>query len=352
MIPISPQQLKKKLDQDENIFLCDVREPSEYQEWHITGSINIPLSELPQQLTSIPKEKTIITICAHGLRSEKARQFLSQQGYTALTMAGGMVAWNSVYDLALFSISAGEIIQFRRIGKGCLGYMIISNGKALVIDPTVDISVYTDVAQKKGVMIMGVLDTHTQADHVSGSRRLADAAKAVYYSADKSNKFEHQSLRPGDAISCGAVKLQVLSTPGHTAESMTFLAGDAAFTGDTLFVDSVGRPDLGEDLSRNAVSLWESLQSLFQLPDTTLVLPAHYDLKMLVTKNIPIMASLKDLQSRLPQSKEGFMSFITGDKPPKPANFEVMVSLNRGLEFMDEEEIRELEAGPNKCAVK
>ena len=350
MNTISPQQLKEKLGQ-ENIFLCDVRELHEYQDWHIAGSTNLPLSQLSQQLILIPKEKTIITICAHGIRSEKARQFLSQQGYTAFTMAGGMVAWNSVYDIAIIPISEGEIIQFRRIGKGCLSYMIISKGKALVIDPTLDISTYREAAQEKEVKIIGVLDTHTQADHISGSRKLADETNAVYYSADKNNKFQHQSLRSGEVISGGAIRLQVFSTPGHTPESITFLLDNIAFTGDTLFVDSVGRPDLGENLAVDATLLWESIQQLLQLPDATGIFPAHYNQKVLVKKNVPLTISLGELRSRLPQSKEEFITLVTSNAPPKPANFEVMVNINRSLEFMDEEEIRELEAGPNRCAV-
>jgi len=257
MNTLSPQQLKEKLGQ-EDIFLCDVRELHEYQDWHIAGSTNLPLSQLSQQLTIIPKEKTIITICAHGIRSEKARQFLSQQGYTAFAMAGGMVAWNSVYDLALLTKPTPEIIQFRRIGKGCLSYMIISNKEALVIDPTIDFSIYIDAAQQRDAKIIGVLDTHTQADHVSGSRKLADETNAPYYSADKRNRFEHQEL--GKSIPCGKVPLQPFFTPGHTPDSTTFLLDNIAFTGDTLFVDSVGRPDLGENLDVDATRLWESIQ--------------------------------------------------------------------------------------------
>jgi rhodanese-related sulfurtransferase len=95
MTTISPQQLYEKLGQ-EDIFLCDVRELQEYQDGHIAGSTHLPLSQLSQQLILLPKEKTIITICAHGIRSEKARQFLVQQGYMALTLVGGMEAWDEV----------------------------------------------------------------------------------------------------------------------------------------------------------------------------------------------------------------------------------------------------------------
>ncbi|MDO8657090.1 MAG: rhodanese-like domain-containing protein [Nanoarchaeota archaeon] len=94
MNTISPQQLYEQLGPD--LFLCDVREPFEYEEGHISGSVNIPLGQLSQKLKCIPREKTIITICAHGIRSERARQFLSEQGYAALTLVGGMQAWDEL----------------------------------------------------------------------------------------------------------------------------------------------------------------------------------------------------------------------------------------------------------------
>lgn len=97
MNTISPQQLKNKLAKKENIFLCDVREPFEYEEKHIFGGMNIPLRQLSQQLKMIPKEKLIVTICAHGIRSKRAQEFLSQQGYKTLTLVGGMQAWEEVY---------------------------------------------------------------------------------------------------------------------------------------------------------------------------------------------------------------------------------------------------------------
>ena len=97
MATISAQQLKEKLDSKENLFLCDVREPFEYQEDNISGSVNIPLGQLSQQLKIIPKEKLVITICAHGIRSKRAQEFLSQQGYKALTLVGGLKEWKEVY---------------------------------------------------------------------------------------------------------------------------------------------------------------------------------------------------------------------------------------------------------------
>ncbi|MBI2146114.1 MBL fold metallo-hydrolase [Candidatus Woesearchaeota archaeon] len=350
MSTITPQELNEKMEK-EQLFLCDVREPYEYEQWHISESNNIPLSQLAQRITSIPKEKTIITICAHGIRSERARQFLSQQGYTAFTMAGGMVAWNSVYDQAVFSTSTSEILQFRRIGKGCLSYMILSGNEALIIDPTIDTSIYLEAARERKVNIVGVLDTHTQADHISGSSKLAEAVGAPYYSADANNRFTHKALTPGQVISYGAINVQAISTPGHTPESMAFLLDNVIFTGDTLFIDSIGRPDLGEDLLGNATQLWESVHTLFRRPNSTTIFPAHYNPTVKVQKNVPLTITLGNLQSRLPlQSKELFISAITANRTPKPENFEVILAINKGLEFAEDEELRELEAGPNRCA--
>lgn len=348
---ISPQQLYEKISSSSDLFICDVRESFEYALWHVFESVNIPLSTLLQRLPEIPKDKIIITICAHGIRSQRAQQFLTKHGYAAMSMAGGMVAWTSVYDLVVIAQPQYELLQFRRIGKGCLSYMVISDGEAMVIDPTIDIYIYQEAARQKGTAIVKVLDTHTQADHVSGSRTLADASNAVYYSPDSSNRLHHQVIVDGETISCGKIQIIPLSTPGHTPESTTFLLDKIAFTGDTLFINGVGRLDLGDDLSHHAALLWESLQKLSRLPDDTLIFPAHYSDLTSIKKNIPLAVPLGEIRQLLPlHNKEEFIRSLSSQQSPKPVHFETIVEINRGRQSVEKEEIQELEAGPNRCA--
>src|SRR3989344_1621509 len=160
---INPDLLKNKINNKEQIFILDVRNKLEYENWHIKEAVNIPLMQLQQNLNIIPKDKEVITVCAHGVRSEQARQFLILNGYKVKTMFGGMVQWNSVYDITKINTQNEkiEVLQFRRVGKGCLSYMIIDNDKAVLIDPTIDIEVFIKTAKEKNTNIITILDTHT-----------------------------------------------------------------------------------------------------------------------------------------------------------------------------------------------
>ena len=93
---IEPEELKRKMKNNENIFLLDVRTPEEFEEYRIAGSINIPINDLEERIDEIPKDKEIITICEHGNRSLRAAYVLNKNGYKALSLTGGMEAWNSI----------------------------------------------------------------------------------------------------------------------------------------------------------------------------------------------------------------------------------------------------------------
>ena len=93
---IEPGELKKKLENKENVFLLDVRTPEEFEEQRIKGSVNIPITELQERLNEIPKDKEIITICEHGNRSLRAAYFLNKKGYKALSLTGGIEDWNKL----------------------------------------------------------------------------------------------------------------------------------------------------------------------------------------------------------------------------------------------------------------
>src|SRR6266540_1920961 len=138
MIEIKPNELKKKIDSNDDIFILDVRTPQEYESWKLSYDKHdtpkfIPVDTLmtyhSDLLAEIPKDKEIITICAHGNRSTIAANMLSKLGYNVKSLSGGMAGWNKVYDVAEVPVpndAPFRIWQIRRISKGCMGYMISS----------------------------------------------------------------------------------------------------------------------------------------------------------------------------------------------------------------------------------
>ena len=354
---LAPAALKTMLDAGAPLLVLDVREPDEFDGWNIPGSVNVPLGDiLAGASVAAAPDASVVTVCASGSRSEMARQVLARRGVRALNLSGGMVAWNGVYDVARLEAAGARVLQFRRVGKGCLSYMVIADDEALVIDPTADVDEYLRAADAARARIVAVLDTHAHADHVSGSRMLVARTGARYVAPDEVGAaVPHETARPGADVPVGGARVRVLETPGHTAASVTYLLGDVAFTGDTLFVESVGRPDLGQDGAENAAVLWRTLQErILQLPDATRVLPGHYGDAVTLQKGAPVAETLGNLRARLAplaMDEPTFVAWVVSNRLPKPANFGQIKRINKGeLQVEDPASLRWLEAGPNRCA--
>ena len=231
--------------------------------------------------------------------------------------------------------------------SGCLSYLIGCGraGRAVIVDPGRDrVPEYLRLARKKGLTISHIVETHTHADHISGNRDLADAARApilVHRAAGVA--FAHEAVSDGDEIRIGDVRLTVAHTPGHTPDSICLLVSDLArgaapwfvLTGDTLFVGSVGRPDLGG--ARAAEDAWESLQRvLLPLDDSVEVYPAHgagsaCGRAMSAKSGSTIGFERRFNPALQLRDRAAFVDFLLRDLPPKPPSFEKIVGKNRGL---------------------
>jgi len=225
-----------------------------------------------------------------------------------------------------------------------------------VIDASLDPQVYQRVADTHGWRIRTVLETHVHADHLSRARALAAGAGArLCLPATDRVAFEYTPLDDGDIVGVGSAGLRVLHTPGHTPESTSYLLDDRAlFTGDTLFLAAVGRPDLeasAEQARLRARVLHASLQRLAGLPPETVVLPAHTS-EPVPFDRLPVSAALREVQERTPllrETEQTFVSQILARLPPTPPNHHRIVALNEAGTLPDDP--TELEAGANRCAV-
>jgi len=176
-------------------------------------------------------------------------------------------------------------MYFEQFYLGCLAhasYMFGSQGEAVVVDPQRDVEIYLKAAGEHGVKILHIFETHLHADFVSGHKELAERTGAkIYIGARAGAKFTHVDLQDGFELPVGKAVLKVLETPGHTPESICLLITDkeksskpwAVLTGDTLFLDSIGRTDLpGGDYEQILRSIHDKL---LPLDDTTKVTPGH-----------------------------------------------------------------------------
>lgn len=353
---LTPEQLKQKLEAREELVLLDVRTPEEFTDWHIPSAVNVPMNELMTKLESIPKDKEVVAICAHGVRSHMATQWLRGSGYDAKTLFGGMAAWNTVYDTALIPQTSSKdykVFQLKRLGKGCLGYMIVSKDETAVIDPTHHIQEFINIAEKTRKKITKVIDTHQHADHVSGARLLAQQAGAelLLNSLDAYKFGGFTPLKDGETIHLADLPIEVIHTPGHTKGSTSFLIEKLLITGDILFVDGIARPDLRDKADEYANDLYSTYQNkILNLDESTQILPAHAS-SIGLDFGSAIMDELNKIKKRLGVLELSKGEFINAVKnvPPKPPNYGDIIQMNKGEYAYDPDEADVLEEGANMC---
>jgi len=368
---ISPADLKNLIKKSDNSYIIsDIRDENEFIDWNIPGSINTPINQymakgeysvMKAKLLKLPKEKKIITVCARGINSQFAAFMLNEMGYNAVSLKKGMKGWNENFDIYEVDFPGFVVVQFVRIGKGCLSYIIYSkeNRSAIVIEPSIFTYEYTNYAEKHKLNLTHILDTHSHADHFSGGMELNQKLGLNYYinSTDIDGSFNYTSLKDITEIKLESIVIKVISSPGHTDGSVSFLIDNKALIcGDLLLLESPGRPDLArtkEDTLKGAGILFDTLQKkIFTLDDSVNIFPSHFT----KTELRPVVMTLGDLKKvNLPLSisnKEEFIEYLTQNIPLTPPNYESIKKFNKAGAIIPIDYAEDLEIGPNRCAAR
>ncbi len=365
-IEVGVDALRDWLESGRPVTVLDIRPSVEREEWSIPGSLHIDAYAALRASDGsalvgigLAPGQPIVAVCAQGNTSLLAVRALRGRGLEALSLKGGMRAWSLAWNLAKVKAPGmnAEIVQVRRTGKGCLSYIVASDGKAAVIDASVDPSIYLKLAKERGLEITHAIDTHIHADHLSRSRVLAASCGATACLPEQGRvSYPFHPIHDGDSIAIGSARMEALHAPGHTMESMCYLVdGCALLTGDTLFPAAVGRPDLAADAAqarRRAHALYATLQRIAGLPADTWILPGH------TSEPIPFDgklcgAPLEEVKRRveiLSATEDGFVETLLSRIPATPPNHLEIVRLNEAGDF-PEGDPTELEAGANRCAV-
>ncbi len=240
-----------------------------------------------------------------------------------------------------------KIIQ---IYTGCLAqgaYYVESEGEAAIIDPLRESKPYIDRAEEEGAKIKYIFETHFHADFVSGHVELAEKTGAeIVYGPNAKTKFESHIAEDGEVFKLGNISIKTLHTPGHTLESTTYLLIDeegkehAIFSGDTLFIGDVGRPDLAQkgDLTQDDLAgmLYDSLRTkIMTLPDSVIVYPAHGAGsacgKNMSSETTDTLGNQKKFNYalRADMTKEEFVKEVTDGLMPPPQYFAQNVAMNK-----------------------
>jgi glyoxylase-like metal-dependent hydrolase (beta-lactamase superfamily II)/rhodanese-related sulfurtransferase len=372
----SPEQLKARIDDGEEVTLLDTRMSSEFEEWAIEGenveAINVPYFEFLDEeideevLEQLPEDEHMTVLCAKGGSSEYVAAELQVRGYDVDHLEDGMNGWASIYEAEEVTDydGAGTVVQYQRPSSGCLGYMVYDSDEAAVIDPLRAFTDrYLEDAEELGVDLQYAIDTHIHADHISGVRALADEGVEGVVpaaAADRGVTYTDQVTlaEDGDEFDVGDATIETVFTPGHTTGMTSYLVDDSVLaTGDGLFIESVARPDLeeGDDGAPDAARmLYESLQErVLTLDDDVLVGGAHFSDAAEPAEDGTYTAPIGDLVDRmdaLSMDEDDFVDLVLADMPPRPANYEDIIATNLGQQEADDEEAFTLELGPNNCA--
>ena len=241
-------------------------------------------------------------------------------------------------------------MKFRQFYLGCLAhasYYLGSDGEAAIIDPQRDVGQYLAEAEANGQTIKYIIETHSHADFVSGHVELAAKTGAqIVYGQRANTEFPTLKVKDGDELNVGQVRLKFFETPGHTPEGITILAVDTGdplearklFTGDTLFIGDVGRPDLigskGHTAEEMAGMLYDSLrEKILPLPDETEVYPAHgagsLCGKSLSKETWSTLGEQRQFNYALrPMAKEEFVTLVASGQTEVPAYFPKSAAAN------------------------
>jgi len=377
MKEMTVEELKQRIESGQEPAILDIREAAMFSDWHIPGAFNLPVIQamrmndfqpLVERAGEVPRGEPVVVVCNRGISARKAVSALTPLGFDAINLIGGMAAWSGVWSEANIGLAGhpgAAFVQVRRNGKGCLSYVIADAGEAIVVDPCVAVDVYMDIARRLGARIVKVLETHVHADHISRGRELcavsdpgAGVGAELMLPRTGRVTFECAFVDDGDCVEVGGVRLRAIHTPGHTGESTCYLVNEEALlTGDTVFTDSVGRPDLEKGDAgavEGAHMLYKSLHGpLAKVGDEVMVYPAHTGAGI-AFDGVPVGATLGEARramTLLALDEATFVQRIVEGLSAKPPSHEVIIAINEGKTDLGEADPLEIEAGPNRCAV-
>jgi len=371
--PMTAKELGNKVIHREEIFILDVRNEEAFNDWKVEGEgvhiINKPYFDLIEGvdhiLDEIPEDKLLLVVCAkEGSSQFVAEQIVESQGRDVHYLIGGMKSWSEhlepvkVGDLK----DGGELYQFVRLGKGCLSYLVASNGEAAIIDSSRTTEPYINFLQANNLTLKHAIDTHLHADHISGGRKLREDTGATYWLPPKDAEevtFEFESFEDSNDIIVGNTKVTIhpIYSPGHTIGSTSMIIDDQyLLTGDILFIESIGRPDLAGKAEDWVADLRNSLYSVYaELSGDLYVLPAHFAKHEELDKQGRVMEKLSVLFEENHglniDDENEFRKTVTENLPPQPNSHQEIRETNMGKIDPSQDDQTEMEIGPNRCAV-
>ena len=372
---ISPEELVQRVESGAPLRVLDVRASTANGRIDILPAdryVNIRGSRImamgPSITETLPQTDPVAVVCERGNSSKQVAAHLNDLGYHAESIRGGMAAWGMAVVARPLAVPAGfdVFVQFDRVSKGATGYLLGAGGEAAIVDPPRKAQPYLEAVREHGLKVVAVADTHAHADYISGGPGLARALGIPYYlhPADailpydgSPAKLDYTKAADGVTIPVGPTSLRVVHTPGHTEGSVTYFAGDrVALTGDFIFVNSIGRPDLGGKAAEWTKELWKSLErARREWSPPTRLYPAHYasDQEREADRSVGrVFSAIQATNEPLRFTDEAsFTAWVMKKVGGSPDSYRRIKAVNLGLIEVRDMEAQELDCGRNECAL-
>jgi glyoxylase-like metal-dependent hydrolase (beta-lactamase superfamily II) len=368
------RDLFRWLTEKKDIIVLDVRNPKDFSRFHIESPYPFELHNISyydfmeaeeESVARVPSGRPLRIICAKEGSAKYVAEILDQHGFTDVAyLAGGFKSWGNMLIPKLVTDENGfQLYQFIRPAKGSCSYGLIHKDEMMVFDPSRNVDFYLDFAAEKGCTITKTFETHLQADYISGSRMLAEKNGASFYGnpndfGDSNNPYtpvvDGETHHFSDNESGPAIN--VLFTPGHTPGSTSYIINNTyMISGDTVFIASVGRPDLGGQAEAWASVLYKTIGMIKGLNQKLTILPGHYMNWEEATEDLIFTTSL---EAAIEQNKAiyfiaseaEFIQFIKDNMREQPKEYAVIRLVNANKEQIDNDRAEELDIGKNECA--
>jgi glyoxylase-like metal-dependent hydrolase (beta-lactamase superfamily II) len=355
--------------------LLDVRNNEEFGRFKVEGPqlskmINVPyiefieLEEESVAKVEVPKDESIRIVCAKEGSAKFVAEILVSNGWTDVRyLEGGIKTWGNMLAPKLVASQNGyKLYQFIRPGKASCSYGLIYEDELVVFDPSRNTDFYQGFAAENGCKLVKTFETHLQADYISGSRQLSSntGAQIIGHENDfQGAAFEYKALDDQEVFSFsnGGPEIKAIHMPGHTPGSTSYLIDNQYMvSGDTVFILSIGRPDLGGKAEEWATLLYNTLKTkIAELSDDLIILPGHYiEWEEANSEQIFIdtLGSIKQKNSDIYgiQEETEFVKFIKDNIRKQPDEYAEIRKVNAGLLEVDDEDQEVMDLGKNECA--
>jgi glyoxylase-like metal-dependent hydrolase (beta-lactamase superfamily II) len=362
------------LTEKEDIIILDVRNPKDFSRFHIESPYPFELHNVSyydfmeaeeESITRVPAGRPIRIICAKEGSAKYVAEILDKHGFTDVGyLSGGFKSWGNMLVPKLVADENNfQLYQFIRPAKASCSYGLIYQGEMMLFDPSRNIDFYLDFAAEKGCTITKTFETHLQADYISGSRMISEKTGAIFYGNQKDFGNSNNPYTPviDGETHCFSENntspiVDVLFTPGHTPGSTSYIINKKyMISGDTVFIASVGRPDLGGQAEAWAGMLYQTIGMVKELDQNIAVLPGHYMNWEEANGDLIFTTSLADAIERNKSiyfitSEAEFIQFIKDNMREQPEEYATIRLINANTEQVDNDRAEELDIGKNECA--